>query len=268
MTNLKFIGLSANGSQLLLADSGGKKFNVTIDVRLRAILRGGESAPGQMEIALNTLGPREIQARIRAGASVAELAEESGVEVERIERYAGPPLAERDFMASQARDTHLTSHLGDRGLLVVVASAAESDGVPSDAIRWDSWQREDGTWHVLSAYPVNGSDRVATWIFHPRERWVTADDAEAAAMLTGPLPVHVLAPVPDADDEKPKPVRRTRKKITADDSQAPVEPAPSEPESATDPAPASAADPEPRKSKRASVPTWDEILFGGATPES
>jgi len=87
-------------------------------------------------------------------------------------------------------------------------------------------------------------------------------------MLTGPLPVHMLAPVPDADDEKPKPVRRTRKKITADDSPAPVELAPSEPESATDPAPASAPDPEPRKSKRASVPTWDEILFGGATPEN
>jgi len=268
VTNLKFIGLSANGSQLLLADSGGKKFNVTIDVRLRAILRGGESAPGQLEIALNTIGPREIQARIRAGASAAELAEESGVEVERIERYAGPPLAERAFVAAQARDTHLASHLGDRGLLVVVATAAESDGVPSDAIRWDSWQREDGTWHVLSAYPVNGADRVATWVFHPRERWVMPDDAEAATMITGPLPAHVLAPVPDANDEKPKPVRRTRKKVTTEDSQVPVEPAPAESESAPESAPESAADPEPRKSKRASVPTWDEILFGGATPEN
>lgn len=35
------------------------------------------------------LTPREIQARIRAGASVAEVAEEAGVDAERIEGFAG-----------------------------------------------------------------------------------------------------------------------------------------------------------------------------------
>ncbi|MCL2465069.1 MAG: septation protein SepH, partial [Micrococcales bacterium] len=48
------------------------------------------------------LTPREIQARIRAGASVDELAAESGMTLAQIEPFAGPVLAERAWFASQA----------------------------------------------------------------------------------------------------------------------------------------------------------------------
>ena len=55
------------------------------------------------EAALNTLSPREIQTRIRSGATVAELAEESGMDAAAIERFSGPVLVERAWVSEQAR---------------------------------------------------------------------------------------------------------------------------------------------------------------------
>lgn len=273
MVNLIFTGLSADGTFLHLADSRGKQYSVALDARLRALLRGGDTAPGQLEIALNTLGPREIQARLRAGATVAELADEANIDVERIERYAGPPLAEREYHAMQARDVHLPSHLGDRSLLVVVGSAAERDSVPVDLIRWDAWLREDGTWQVLTAYPVGGVDRVAAWIYDHRDRWVRADGLEAENMVAGPQapaklesvsPKKGQAATEAAPNSAPAQANSSSGSAgaPADETAAlPSEPTPDQ--APADPAAARGT----RKSKRASVPTWDEILFGGGTAE-
>lgn len=50
--------------------------------------------------------PKDIQARIRAGASVEELAESSGVDVSKIERFANPVLLERARAAELATAAH------------------------------------------------------------------------------------------------------------------------------------------------------------------
>lgn len=52
------------------------------------------------------LRPRDIQARIRAGASVQELADASGVDVSKIERFANPVLLERQRAAEMATAAH------------------------------------------------------------------------------------------------------------------------------------------------------------------
>ncbi|TFI23146.1 DUF3071 domain-containing protein, partial [Micrococcus endophyticus] len=49
------------------------------------------------------LSPREIQQRIRAGASVEQVARESGNAFSRIRTYGYPVLAERGWMAQQAQ---------------------------------------------------------------------------------------------------------------------------------------------------------------------
>ncbi|MFY9331864.1 MAG: septation protein SepH [Candidatus Nanopelagicales bacterium] len=256
MVELSFSGLSADGSHLYLADSAGKRYTVAIDASLRSLLRGGDTTPRQLEIALNTLGPREIQARLRAGATVRELADEAGVDVERIERYAGPPLAEREHVAGLGQATHLTSHLGDRPLGVVVASAAEKEGVPADLIRWDAWLREDGSWQVLTAYPVGGVDRVATWVFAPRDHHIAADGVDAENMVAGPQSPPQLSSVTEPN-KAPSAKKPATKKAQA--ASGPAENTPADDSEA----PARGG----RRSKRASVPTWDEILFGGNATE-
>jgi hypothetical protein len=293
---LTFLGLSEDSSAILLADSRGRKYTVPLEARLRAALRADGSSTGQLEIALNTLTPREIQARLRAGATVVELADETGVDEGRIERYAGPPLAEREHHASLARETTIDSHLGERTLGVLVAAAAESEDVPVDLIRWDAWLREDGCWQVLSAYPSGKADRVATWTFDARAYRIWADDREAEGIVAGGRgATHRLSAVRDAGAEestseqpattqKPKTstkATRAAESVSAEtvDEDTPATPpehnpptqqdAPSAADEAKSQSPTSdsdQADDRPaRKGRRASVPSWDEILFGGTT---
>ena len=51
----------------------------------------------------SALSPREIQHRIRSGESLDEVARAAGVEPARVEPFAVPVLAEREFIAGLAR---------------------------------------------------------------------------------------------------------------------------------------------------------------------
>ncbi|NHB83679.1 DUF3071 domain-containing protein [Tessaracoccus sp. HDW20] len=97
--------------------------------------------------------PREIQARIRSGASVADVAAESGMDPERIEAFAGPVLAEREHIAGAAQATTIRrrgeagSHrrLGD-----LIATRLRSRGIDSDRVVWDAWRQSDLKWRVVA----------------------------------------------------------------------------------------------------------------------
>lgn len=285
---LTFVGLSDDGSALVLADSRGTSFEVRLEGRLTAALRLDHRS-GQMEIALTTLTPREIQARIRQGATVAELAEESGMDPARVDRFAGPPLGERQFIAERARATMLASRDGGHSLEELVIEAALADGASPDALRWDAWLREDGSWAVLAAYPAGKADRITTWSFDPHSAVVSAADEASRALIGSGTPVLTLvgdesdAGSAAADDEpaiaKPPAKRgasRSRARAadatdpdaiddtaadTADDATVDAAPDRGSDHGGVDaePAPASRTT---RRGRRASVPTWDEILFG------
>lgn len=249
MAELRFLGLSQDGTQLLLADSRGRKHTVGVDARLMAAMRLDGPPTGQREIALNsTFSPREIQARLRSGATVADLADEYGVDVVRIERFAGPPMADRAYASDQARATVVNSSAGDRPLETVVTLAIELDS--PDQIQWDAWLREDGRWQILTSYPVGALDQVATWIFDPQERTVIPDDDTSRELLGGSK---ASGPVSLVSNKKA--TTSTAAKTSATKPSAP-DPEPAEqPDDST---PARTA----KRGRRASVPTWDEILFG------
>lgn len=262
MAELRFLGLSQDGTQLLLADSRGRKHSVLVDSRLMAAMRLDGHPTGQREIALNTtFSPRHIQSRLRSGATVADLADEFGVSVDKVERFAGPPLADRAFTADQARRTIISSHLGDRPLDVVVARAVEETGLEPDEIRWDSWLREDGMWQILCSYPSGALDQVATWVFDTRESTVQADDDTARALLagpTGPVASVDVAPVDAAVVDVAPQTASTRAPSTSQKAGKDHDLAPTVEQVDIQPEPARQS----KRGKRASVPTWDEILFG------
>ena len=70
------------------------------------------------------LRPRDVQARVRAGVPVEELASQAGMSPAMVERFAAPVLAERAHMATAAmaaairRNGEPSSH---RSLRIVVA---------------------------------------------------------------------------------------------------------------------------------------------------
>src|SRR6478735_12289429 len=104
MRNLRLVGLSADGRQVVLVDDTGAEFATPADDRLRAALRGDRARLGQLEIQMESaLRPRDIQARIRAGESPEAVAAIAQMPMERVMAFAGPVLAERDHIASLAQ---------------------------------------------------------------------------------------------------------------------------------------------------------------------
>jgi len=97
MADLRVVGTDAD--HLLLVDDNGGGHRVALDDRLHGALQRAAHA-GE-----SRLSPREIQERLRAGASVEQIATAAGVSVERIRRWEGPVLAERAYALQRALAT-------------------------------------------------------------------------------------------------------------------------------------------------------------------
>ena len=106
MRELKVVGLDADGKNVICqGGSPDDQFKVPVDDRLRAAIRGEAPALEQPQLDIEVtdlLSPKEIQARIRAGASVEQVATASGSDISRIRRFAHPVLLERSRAAELA----------------------------------------------------------------------------------------------------------------------------------------------------------------------
>jgi hypothetical protein len=291
---------------VLVVPGRGGRFSLPIDDRLRAVARGQFSRLAQYEIEVESpLRPKEIQERIRAGETADEIADAAGVPIERVRWFEGPVLAERSYRAREAQSA-MVRRPGDSGpgprLGEVVTERLGTLGSSAEDAQWDSTKRGDGSWQVQLVFNTGGRVRTAEWIYDPRRRHATPVD-EAAAMLC--LPEVDLPPAPGArrgeatvTPLQPRlhagsaaaghPARRAseappRKPETApsaeraQDSGPVPETEPGRPQEAQEPGSGRDADRAPAavqtgrraaggRAKRASVPSWDEIMFGSSRP--
>ncbi|MER0246616.1 septation protein SepH [Streptomyces sp. HSW2009] len=186
MPELRVVAVSNDGTRLVLKAADSTEYTLPIDERLRAAVRNDRARLGQIEIEVEShLRPRDIQARIRAGASAEEVAQLAGIPVERVRRFEGPVLAERAFMAERARKTPVRRPGENTGpqLGEAVAERLLLRGADKDATQWDSWRRDDGTWEVLLVYRVAGETHTASWTYDPPRRLVQAVDEEARSLI-------------------------------------------------------------------------------------
>jgi Protein of unknown function (DUF3071) len=260
MQELRFVAVSEDGRYAVLAVPGrSARFTLPIDERLRAVALGQTSRLAQYEIEVESpLRPKEIQARIRAGETVEEIADAAGIAVERVRWFEGPVLAERAYMADQAQNASVRRHgdstpgprLGD-----IVAERLKAIGAGPDDAQWDAKKRGDGSWQVELTFTSGGRLLVAEWVFDPRRRHVLpADDNAARMSLPGTEPPQPAAPPPgeatvthlaprlgNGRHERPAPGRPT----VAEPVPAPM-PAPMP---ASPPVPSAPVTPEPRRDK-------------------
>ncbi|MEW2520925.1 septation protein SepH [Actinacidiphila alni] len=183
---LRVVAVSNDGTRLVLKAADSTEYTLPIDERLRAAVRNDRARLGQIEIEVEShLRPRDIQARIRAGASAEEVASMAGIPVERVRRFEGPVLAERAFMAERARKTPVRRQGESTGpqLGEAVSERLLLRGAEKDTVLWDSWRRDDGTWEVLLVYRVAGEPHSASWTYDPPRRLVAAVDDEARALI-------------------------------------------------------------------------------------
>ncbi|MBX7449842.1 DUF3071 domain-containing protein [Mycolicibacterium sp. 3033] len=258
MRELKVVGLDVDGRRIICeTDDSTEKFVLRSDDRLKAAVRGDRVGSNQTTIDVevhNVLRPKDIQARIRAGASVEQIASASGADIERVERFAHPVLLERSRAAELATAAHpiLADGPSVLTLLETVTTALVARGLNPDDTTWDAWRNEDGRWTVQLAWKAGMSDNVAHFRYAPGAHGgtVSAFD-DAASQLIDPdfsRPLRPLAPVPQLALEEPE-----------QPAYPPVEQH-IEPEEEPQPAPKPAR---ARKSKaRPAVPAWEDVLLG------
>jgi hypothetical protein len=313
MQELRLVAVSEDGSYAILALPGrSNRFLLPIDDRLRTVAKGQFSRLAQYEIEVeNPLRPKEIQDRIRAGETAEEIADAAGIPPDRIRRFEGPILAERQYQAEQAQRATIRAH-GESGpgprLGDIVAQRLSGPGAHAESTEWDSRKRPDGNWQVQLQFIVGGRMAVAEWIYDPRRRHVIPDDEQAIRLCLPPdewaainvaernratatvTPIgsrqHVSYPDRDFDRRGGLTGSRGRDasfttgaaaEASADTTTDLASPA-AEPGTAAasaaaasgtaDGAPTTAAQTQAGRTKksgrprRASVPSWDEIMFG------
>lgn len=297
--DLRLVALTPDGGHLVLEDSASRQFRVPVDERLAAALRSTtrhRARPGQLEIALESqLSPREIQARIRAGRSVDEVALAAGISTERVERYASPVMAERTHVLEQAQRTPGRRASGGSApaLQDLVDRRLTEQQVSSEAAEWDAWRGDDEErWTVRLSYLAGGRSRTATWTFDPRGRVLSPADDEARWLVDDPgterlsdvppAAIRRLASVPGPDagpEHAPGPAAAVSRADEVYDREADEAAAAAagaggdarsgaaggNPRGGTA-GPAGDAGPAHRHAgrsgRRPAVPSWDDIMFG------
>jgi hypothetical protein len=186
---LHLVGFTPDHAGLLLAGQPGAEsgsYVLALDSRvLEQIevarrMQKGDSAPAPAwapemrsdhSRAGSALSPREIQARLRAGRSVAEVAAEAGVREEWVERFAGPVFAEQWAAVARAAALKLATprrgesdrpladsvlrNLADRGI------ALADDEV---AAGWSACHIMDSEWRVSFRFMSRGRPTEAEWL--------------------------------------------------------------------------------------------------------
>ena len=181
MHDLRLVGVHEDGEHLLLSDAEGGRFSLPVDEALRAAVRRDRAHLGQLQIEIEGgLRPRDVQSRIRAGASAIEVAALAGWTVEKVRRYEGPVLAERAHVAELARTVRVRQRGADPTPLgVLVARRLAGRGVDPDRVGWDAWRPDSAPWTVAAIFPAGGRERQARWHFDVGAMSVVAADDEA-----------------------------------------------------------------------------------------
>ena len=222
MQDLRLVGVHDDGDHLLLSGTGGEMFQLPIDEALRvAASRTAAKTASSAAAPPIAMSPRDIQARIRNGATATEVAELSGIPLEKVQRYEGPVLAEREYIAEQARKVEVASPapghdayrsvFGDNSasLSDMVEHRLRAFGVEPATLEWDSWRRPDGSWNVVARFEPKpggpagiGEEPPAMWTFHPARkslqnanRW--AQQLSELEPFEGPVPPRRLMAVSD-----------------------------------------------------------------------
>lgn len=135
-----------------------------------------------------SMRPREIQDRIRAGASVRELAEIMDVAESRVEPYAYPVLAEREGITEIAKRAYpiIDDKPSSETLYEVLAQAFASRNFKLSSAHWDSYRDESKQWIVTLSWHRGLSLITAQWTVHRQKTGhstVEPNNAEAADLI-------------------------------------------------------------------------------------
>ncbi|WP_394277192.1 septation protein SepH [Luteococcus sp.] len=140
---------------------------------------------------MSSLSPREIQTRIRSGASLEDVAREAELPVEKVEPFAAPVLAEREHVAGTALQCPVRRR-GETGsvraMRAVLGEKLHGTGLSVDDLDWDAWRNEDRRWTVVGRYQNDGIRHEALFVFDQRARFSVAVNDRARELIGEAVP--------------------------------------------------------------------------------
>ena len=188
MRKLHLVGLTTDRDGLIFTARKGSKsggYIVPLDDKVLAAIaearnvRNGapadvqateiEAVPKRLR-SESALTPREMQARLRAGRSIEEVAAEAGVDTEWVARFAVPILAEQAQVVELARAlVYAKPRLGESsqplGASVLMNLSDRGVFLPDDVAHtgWSAFQLHDSVWMVRYRYRSRGREQEAQW---------------------------------------------------------------------------------------------------------
>lgn len=173
----------------------GQRFSVPLDGSLRAQLT--VTPPST---AASSASPREIQALLRSGLSVDEVAAQTGSGAEHIARFEAPIAAELAFVLERALSVPVVANGMDSTFGPEISARIVEQG--GTVTRWQAY-RIDDVWVVGARCSVGSAEEDATWVFDPRKMTLVPSNAVATRVSTAETadaslfpPLRVIAPQP------------------------------------------------------------------------
>jgi hypothetical protein len=273
MTELRLDGKSEDGSHLSLVDTDGNNYSLRISDTLRATVNQPRLTSVPAMDAVETISVKEIQRRLRAGDSFEQIAREGQTTVDKVERFSGPIMQEREYILENARNLIMRKdiHRIDLTFREVVLAKLAARGVDTDEVSWNTWRQPDGTWHIELHYPNRDGNGIATWNFDLSRRALDASDDNGAWLIDEEAPVRapstaIIYSEPSHPSRLEEVAPEPEIVRIADLLNAPEEKAET-PRLAVIRETPSAADSQDGITARAKVPSWDEIMFGRKSEE-
>lgn len=255
MKELIFVGRSEDNRELIFMDEDGSEFAVVVDDHIRRSINTNDNA--SVTTTDSGISPRDIQTRIRRGETAQAIASEAGVDSARIERYAGPVLDERSYMAKRASQTLVRRPHGEVILGELATGQLANRGVDTLTLVWDSYRRDDARWTVTVSWASGSGGGIASWIYDPLAQSIVALDDEARWLFDEAAGASETTT--KVEDTKPRLVGLPTVSAPKDEELEP--PAWAGPGHPTMPVPMPVATPAPVSAVDDS-PSWDDILFG------
>lgn len=276
MSELRLQGKNSEGTHLTLTDNDGNEFSLRISDTLRATINQPRLAAVPTDDEETVISVKEIQRRLRAGDAPEVIAREGNTTVEKIARFSGPILQEREFILNQARGAALRkdSTRLDITFLDAVIGKLVPRGVDADDLSWNTWRLPDTTWHIELHYPNRDGSGTASWNFDTSRRTINPTDDNGAWLIGEEAPARVIEPgFINAEPTHPSRIEPVApvELPGANSLFSPVAPVDEKPETPrlvairTTP---DAADAEDGVTARAKIPSWDEIMFGSKAPSA
>ena len=225
------------GDFLILEDEHGQTVRLEINTELRQAMRNQTTQP-------SSFSPGEIQSLIRSGKTLEEVCEQLGVDSDQVEPFAAPVLAELDYVRSSALAVYVVAQDFDETVeLSKLLTHRMGDVHYRVSKQEDRW--------LLSA---STGDNEAVFSFDPRNNWLKPVNDTAREIFDEQSAPVSLSVIDNSDPEPEEPTTDASSVATdlleelqrrrAQKESEPYEP---KPESS---------------SKRPSLPSWDEIVFG------